>query len=98
MIPYTIPQDHVILNLNHIVRIIEHPNAGDLASRGAKPYIEVLLSTGETLEFEDKAAEIIKGEVMFCFTHHQNIKAAIIQQTNAAAGGIIVPTMGKVQP
>lgn len=93
MIPFTIPADHEILNLNHVVRLKEYPikNLASAADRGGM--IEILLSTGETLRYEGQAAEIVKSEIMFCLTHHANVKSSIIAQMKQAAGGIIVPTM-----
>jgi len=93
MIPFICPKDHVILNLNQIVRLIEHPGTSALASAAGKPFVEILLATGETIELDGQAAEIVKSELMFSLQHYNAIKAAIVQQRAAAESNIVVPTV-----
>ncbi len=94
MIPFTIPEDTFLLNMNHVVSILEFPRSQ--FATAAKPEtvrIEVQLSTGEVLNFEGRPAEIIKAEAVFCYQHHAAVKASIINAQAAANQSIIVPKM-----
>jgi len=88
MIPFAIPEDNQILNLNHIVSVSVWPATDDTPLM-----IEVSLSNGETAEYNGKAAEVVMAEVTFCLNHHRSVQTAILTKMNEQNGGIIVPQM-----
>lgn len=92
MIPFCNPQDHVVINLNQIVRLVEHP----LTSEGSEKVITVHYVNGKSEIFSGRPAEIVAGQVMLCF---QIFQASLAQVTGNASqivvpSGVMPPTNG----
>lgn len=95
MIPFCVPQDHVVINLAAIVRIVEHPalaSAGEINGTRGK-WIEVHMSDGQRLEFDGNHAEIVLSQVMTAFQVFQGHLTAAAQQMQSANSGIVIPSM-----
>jgi len=79
MIPFTIPADHEIINVSHIVRMSEMDNGT----------IDVCFANGERISYSGKAAEIIKSEVMFSLVNYQEIKKQMVSRIEIPNGKIM---------
>jgi hypothetical protein len=76
MIPFTIPEDHHVINIAAISRIEELEN----------DYLKVYFMDGSTVIYEEKPAKIVRAEVMFFFKTYQNFKQDLNRKIITANG------------
>jgi hypothetical protein len=84
MIPFAVPRNNFLLNLNQIVTVTTHPPK---PGSDAEPWIEVQVVGGRILKFEGDEARNVNAELNFALTAWRSFQ----QQATGNGPQIITP-------